>query len=208
MSTRTQLVGLALAAFAMATVQWCTRRPAAKPTVAAATQFFAHCAACGLEMTCPSERADDPPPCPHCGTGRRMEINTFSRNNGETPAVPLNRRLLATAFGVPAALAVGVYYLGRRAKERQSSEGEEEVCRFKCPGCGHGMTSTTYRRGSTAICPACAEVFVVASLDGQETADRNGQESHRHEDRVRPSFPNRSGPRRSKRRASKSDLGE
>jgi hypothetical protein len=177
MSTRTQLLCLAVAALIMASIQWYFRRPAAGPLPSASVaQFYVYCPQCGLEMTCPAEQADKPPFCPHCGKERRMQVSTVPHASREMAGTPPNWLLVAAAFGVPISLAIGVYVLGRSGQPLEVSE-TEEAYHFKCPGCGHSMTSRSYRRGSTAVCPVCSELFVVTGAEGPTTESTRREDS-------------------------------
>jgi rubrerythrin len=196
MSTRVQLICLAFLALAMAAIQWQFRRSSPPPTAGAA-KYYLYCPECGLEMTWPEEHIENPPFCPHCGAGKQMQLSTFSRNDGQAPAVAPNRYFVAAAFGLPIALAVGVYWLGRERKRRRPAE-PDEVLEFKCPGCGHAMASAAYRRGSTAVCPVCSELFVVTASDESVSAEGRWDESREMEAHLRSSL--RKKPRTKRRR--------
>jgi hypothetical protein len=142
------------------------------PAVTSEPQRYLYCPECGLEMTCPAEYVGRQTFCPHCGVTKAMEVNTFSHNAGEAPRSPPNRALLAIAFGVPVALAAAVYATGRlRARRVQTSEGDAR--QLACPACGHKMTAKVFSPGSTAVCPACAEQFVVPGARGRNEAASN-----------------------------------
>ncbi len=197
MSTRVQLISLAFLALAMAAIQWQFRHPAARTPVAGASKYYLYCPECGLEMTWPEERVDKLPPCPHCGLEKPMQLSTISRNNGDMPAVTPNRLFVASAFGVPMLLAVAVYWFGRGRRPVESDE-PDEVLSFKCPSCGHAMTSASFRRGSTAVCPVCSELFIVTSAEEAKSDERRWQESRDLEDNLRSSL--RKKPQTKRRR--------
>jgi predicted RNA-binding Zn-ribbon protein involved in translation (DUF1610 family) len=141
------------------------------PPAGGQPQHYLYCAECGLEMTCAPGQDAERTFCPHCGVTHKMELTTYSRNQGEGPRQPLNRLLLVVAFGVPTALAVAIY-LKSRTRERTEKPAEGEPLRFACPNCGHQLASRAFRAGSTAVCPECAEQFVVggpATLTGPNT---------------------------------------
>jgi uncharacterized paraquat-inducible protein A len=170
MSTRMQLLCVVLIGLSLAGATSHLRRP--EPTrMNDGSQHYVYCPECGLEMTIPPEMERKQTFCPHCGPGKQLEINSYSRTNGEAP-LPTNRLLVAALFGVPCILLFGVYLLGRK-REGQKPTDVEEVFRFACPGCGHEIASNAYREGSTAVCPACAEMFVVPnSAASDRLADR------------------------------------
>jgi uncharacterized paraquat-inducible protein A len=177
MSRRTQLICLAVTALIMAGVQWYFRPPAEVPLPSAAVaQFYVYCPKCGLEMTCPAEQAEKPPFCPHCGPSRPMQVSTVSRGSAQASATPTNWFIVAAALGIPITLAICVYLLGRPGQPVIVSQADEAY-RFNCPGCGHEMSSTSYRKGSTAVCPVCSELFVVTGTDTPKTEDRRREES-------------------------------
>ena len=105
-----------------------------------------------------------------------MQVSTVPRGSREASATPINWLIVAAAFGIPTSLAIGVYLLGRSGQPVIVSE-TEEAYRFKCPGCGHGMSSTSYRKGSTAVCPVCSELFVVTGVDTPKSEDHRREES-------------------------------
>jgi uncharacterized paraquat-inducible protein A len=172
------LVGLTLAAL---TSQW--RRPTVQREQAQ-HQRYAYCPECGLELTLPIDGSQKPMTCPHCGPAKQMEINSFSRTNGEGPAIPLNRPLLVALFAVPIGLAITFYAVSAR-RQKRSLDADSELFRFKCPGCGHIMESMTYRQGSTAVCPACAELFVVTKADGDASSSARTDKAKDLEDGIR-----------------------
>jgi hypothetical protein len=90
--------------------------------------------------------------------------------------MPTNWLIVAAAFGIPISLAIGVYVLGRSGQPLVVSEAEETY-HFKCPGCGHSMSSKSYRRGSTAVCPVCSELFVVTGTEGPTTESKRREDS-------------------------------
>jgi DNA-directed RNA polymerase subunit RPC12/RpoP len=154
-----QLLCLVLFGLLLAAATSHLRRP--PPLEQAKGQRYWYCAECGLEMTIPADRADKPIACPHCGPGKQMAVHSFSINNGERPALALNRPFLALIFGVPILLAVGLYAANRARRQKPRTDADQEVFRFRCPACSHEIESNSYRKGSTAVCPACAELFVV-----------------------------------------------
>jgi uncharacterized paraquat-inducible protein A len=122
-------------------------------------QMYLYCPECGLEMTCPPGAEDKAAFCPHCGMTRRMEVHSYSVNGGG-PGFRANRLVLAVAIGVPIALGVAIYLLGRR----QASRGQATVVKhgkIACPFCGHKLSAAPFGPGSTAVCPVCTERFVV-----------------------------------------------
>ena len=46
-----------------------------------------------------------------------------------------------------------------------------------CPGCGHGVSTASFRLGSTAVCPACTEMFVVGGPSRLGSVRRTPEES-------------------------------
>ncbi len=130
------------------------------PPAGGQPQHYLYCAECGLEMTCAPGQEGERTFCPHCGVTHPMQLTTYSRNQGEGPRPPLNRLFLAMAFGVPTALAVAIYLL-RRPPPHSAEPAEDEPLRFACPNCGHQIASRAFRAGSIAVCPECAEQFVV-----------------------------------------------
>jgi predicted RNA-binding Zn-ribbon protein involved in translation (DUF1610 family) len=183
MSTRMQFLCLVLAGLFLAAATSHLRRPVAQKNTATA-QHYAYCSECGLEMTVPSELEQKKTFCPHCGVDHPMQISTHSQTNGEGPVSRTNWPFVATVFAVPTALAIGVYSLSR-ARRRGGSVAEEDVYEFTCPGCGHTMASKSYRKGSTAVCPACAELFVVGSSDAEGIASDRPDEQRELEDGLR-----------------------
>jgi transcription elongation factor Elf1 len=156
---RVGILCLGFVGLAIATTLTRSRRDEPPPLTSEAQRYL-YCPECGLEMTCPPEYAGRVTFCPHCGISKKMEVNSFSHGAGEAPRSPPNRALLAVAFGVPVALAAAVYATGRlRAAREHTPEGDGR--RLACPGCGHKMTAKVFSPGSTAVCPACAEQFVV-----------------------------------------------
>jgi hypothetical protein len=124
-------------------------------------QMYLYCPECGLEMTCPPGDEDKATFCPHCGVTRRMEVHSYSFSGGG-PGFRASRLVLAVGFGVPIALSVAVYLLGRR----QASRGQAAVVKhgkIACPFCGHKLSAAPFGSGSTAVCPVCTERFVVGS---------------------------------------------
>jgi transcription elongation factor Elf1 len=197
MSTRSQLlclilIGLGLAA---ATSHW--RRPA-PAQVESKAQKYLYCPVCGLEMTMPADVDQKHSFCPHCGVDHPMQVSTFSRTNGELPTPPANRLLIAAMFGVPVALAVGVYTLGR-ARNPGLPEADGDLFRFECPRCGHVIASNSYRKGSTAVCPACAEMFVATTRLATDLTDERIEKAQEFEDGLRNALrtnkPERRRPR-------------
>ena len=91
---------------------------------------------------------------------------------------------MAAMFAVPAALAIGVYSLSRVKRQPKQVDGED-VFEFSCPGCGHTMTSNSYRKGSTAVCPVCAELFVVTGSQEEEGQMDRSDEEHELEEGLR-----------------------
>jgi hypothetical protein len=132
-------------------------------------QWYLYCAECGLEMTCPPEFEDRPINCPHC-LKRRMEVTARSRADGAGLRTGANGAVLAVVVGVPLALAVAVYAVGRvRAGREQGPEGEAR--RVSCPVCGHKLRSNVFGPGATAVCPVCAEQFVEPGDQERKGAD-------------------------------------
>jgi uncharacterized paraquat-inducible protein A len=175
MSTRMQLLCLILVSLAVAAATAHLRQPARKLETRSGQRFL-YCPECELEIAVPAEMEPKQTFCPHCGVTKPMQINSYSRTNGAAPPLPNNRLLMAAMFGVPAALLLGLYSLSRKRPSRQAS-GADEVFQFSCPGCHHTMASNSYRKGSTAVCPVCAELFVVTGSDKSDaTVDRPDEE--------------------------------
>jgi predicted RNA-binding Zn-ribbon protein involved in translation (DUF1610 family) len=148
-------------------------------------------------MTCPPELEQTKNFCPHCGNGKRMEVTTYSRNNGEAPPLSTNRVLIATLFGVPAALLIGLYSFSQ-ARKGSTLSSDEDVFRFKCPGCGHAMASNSYRKGSTAVCPVCAELFVVTDPEASKSGTTREDKARDYEDGLRSILRKKSPGKRRK----------
>jgi transcription elongation factor Elf1 len=188
MSTRMQLLCLILIGLTLAAATSHLRRRAPRRE-AEPGQQYAYCPECGLELTITPGADRKHNFCPHCGVDHPMQVNGFSRTNGEAPVLGPNRLLVAAIFGVPAALAVGVYSLSRKRGQPKQADGEE-VFQFSCPSCGHTIASNSYRKGSTAVCPACAELFVVAGSSPEDGLDRSDEE-HELEDGLRSKLRNK-----------------
>jgi uncharacterized paraquat-inducible protein A len=159
------LVCLGFVVMGLATA-WSRSRRAELSPPAGQQQRYLYCPECGLEMTCPPEFEDRVMSCPHC-VKRRMEVNSFSRANGDAPRAHANGAVLAIAVGMPVALAAAVCAASRlRSKPEQTPEGDAR--RLTCPGCRHKMNSKVFGPGSTAVCPACAHQFVVPGTEGRK----------------------------------------
>jgi transcription elongation factor Elf1 len=157
---RLAVLGSGLAAL-LALAVFSLPHAAQTPPPASESQRYLYCPQCRLEMTCPPDQEPGVAFCPHCGKDRIMEVNTFSRRNGESPPLsPTGKVLLAVAIGLPVALAVAVYLSGRQ----RTPEGAAIV--FACPACGHKLRSQVLAPGSTAVCPACSEHFPVRAAAG------------------------------------------
>jgi transcription elongation factor Elf1 len=163
------VVGLALTAFIGFTLYSVMGTPNTPPT-ASEPQRYLYCPQCGLEMTYQPDQEGRAVFCPHCGKDRPMEVNTFSHSLGEEPPLSSTAKiLLALAMGVPVALAVITYQSGRQ----RTPEVAANV--FACPACGHKLRSHILGPGSTAVCPTCAEHFLVRAARG--TNNRHSTEA-------------------------------
>jgi transcription elongation factor Elf1 len=176
MSTRMQLLCLVLVGLTLAAATSHLRH-APPPRETSGTQKYLYCPECGLEMTAHREAAEGKQTaCPHCGVKHPMQVSSYSRTDGGGPRLQTSWLFVGLMFGVPAALAVGVYSVSR-ARARLPQDEADDVFQFSCPGCGHAMASNSYRKGSTAVCPVCAELFVVTGSDTAAKAiDRSDQE--------------------------------
>jgi hypothetical protein len=106
-----------------------------------------------------------------------MQVSSSSRTSGDGPVPQTSWLFVGLMFGIPTALAIGVYRLSRRSRGQQVPTAEDDGIQFSCPGCGHEMASRSYRKGSTVVCPICAELFVVTGSDRPGTAmDRSDQQ--------------------------------
>lgn len=162
MDKRWRLIALAFVALSVLTTYSWLRRAKPAPRDGESVRYL-YCPECGLEMTCPPGDEDKATFCPHCGKSRQMEVHSFSLNGGGGPGFRANRTLLAVAFGVPIALAVLVYLL-RRLQARREREVEADTRQIACPACGHELSTAIFGPGSTAVCPECAERFVVRGI--------------------------------------------
>jgi transcription elongation factor Elf1 len=177
MSTRMQLLCLVLVGLTLAAATSHLRGPVVRRE-ASGTQKYLYCPECGLEMTAPAEAAEGKQTfCPHCGLTHPMQVSSSSRTNGDGPGSQTSWLFVGLMFGVPAALAIGVYGLSRSREQQQVPTAEDDGIEFSCPGCGHTMASKSYRKGSTVVCPICAELFVVTGSDRAGTEmDRADQQ--------------------------------
>jgi transcription elongation factor Elf1 len=164
-------VGLGLAALIGLSMFLPLRRPTSAPS-ASEPQRYLYCPQCGLEMTCPVDQETRATFCPHCGKSQPMEVNTSSHAGSEGPPLsPTIKVLLAVAIGLPVVLAVLAYQFGRQ----RTPKGAVNV--FACPACGHKLRSQIVGPGSTAVCPTCAEHFLVGAAHPAAEAPRNGNKS-------------------------------
>jgi hypothetical protein len=166
------LLGVLFVTLAIGTAYSRSRRHESPPRKTGESQRLLYCPECGLEMTCPSEFEHRPINCPHC-VKQRMEVTAVSRAGGNAAPSRANWVVVAVAIGLPLALAVALYGAGRvRAGREQGSEANAR--QVSCPGCGHKMKSGVFGPGATAVCPACAEHFVVPGTGRRQQASAEG----------------------------------
>jgi predicted RNA-binding Zn-ribbon protein involved in translation (DUF1610 family) len=199
MSARTQLFCVILFGLALAAATSRFRHPYPAPA-SEDGQCFLYCSECGLEMTYPGEMRQRQVSCPHCGIAKKMQESSYSRTNGHAPPLPTNWLVMAGVFAVPVGLATGLFVL-RRRQELQTPLPDAEASRFSCPGCGHEIASKSYSIGSTAVCPACAEVFVVADPSATIVREDGADSAGDFEDEIRPSRRRETSRRRKRHRS-------
>jgi transcription elongation factor Elf1 len=195
-----QLLCLVLFGLGLAAATYHLRQPTPVRRTGVAQRYW-YCPECGLELALPAEADPKQKYCPHCGPNKPMQVNSFSRTNGEAPSLPTNRWFVGAMFGIPVALAVGLYAVSRARGGVQNPESDREAFQFDCPGCGHTIISNSYRKGSTAVCPACAELFVVTKSIANESAVDRSDKARDLEDQMRSTLRKKSSKGRKPPRA-------